>query len=127
MAVQISWLLENRVLLVEFEHYMLPPSLTEIDRQIERFVSASSENAVHVVIKDHAWTPVIRDFDEFAVFENPKIGWTVIYGVQNTLLRYIASAVSNMLGLRIRHVDSREEALKTLAELDTALAAPVLH
>lgn len=121
--MDVVWLIEQRVLLVRIGCHV---TLAELDHQIGLTLNRGASSAVHVVIQDRELLPVFHDFDEIALFDHPRIGWIVVYGVQNRLLRYIWSVASQQRGLRVCHVDSQAQALQFLSETDPTLAVAVV-
>ncbi|MBZ0306263.1 MAG: hypothetical protein K8I82_09360 [Anaerolineae bacterium] len=122
-VVHVSWLIEKRVLFLDVRGYTAPEEMLEVDRTICRFLQESDILPVHILINDSdtAHLPLTRHFNTLAMYEHPNIGWTMIYGIQNALVRYVTEAVGNLLGLRFQIVNSHEHALATLAEIDPSL------
>ncbi len=122
-VVHVSWLIEKRVLFLDVQGYTPPEEMLEADRAICRFLQESDHSPVHLLINDSdtAHLPSTRHFDALAMYDHPNMGWTMIYGIQNTLVRYVTEAVGKLLGLRFQIVNSHEHALATLAEIDPSL------
>lgn len=125
MPFEHVWLVENRVTLnrmwgdVTLED--LRGSAAQTLARLE-----NSRGIVHEIIDLTQVKTVASQMTEISrfttpVINHPNMGWIVVYGMQNKLLRFVASMVGQITRAHTRLVDKRADALKTLMHLDPSL------
>jgi hypothetical protein len=131
MPSEQNWYLPEHILYVRFYgHLSVEDIQTEFARSVA-FVEASSAKKVHFL---HDWQAVetfprdllaIRRVLKMRVTDPSKIGWVVVYGSQNPVLRFLGDVLFQTFKIQFRVWATQAEALAFLQTVDDTLPAPL--
>ncbi|HUN05022.1 MAG TPA: hypothetical protein PLQ56_00415 [Aggregatilineales bacterium] len=137
MAYQLSWLLENRILLIRYqgtltlkdlETYL--PEAARMRDQANAFLGANGP-LVHTITdasqmeKNAISLPEALQATRLTVNNQQRVGWSV-YISAGVIDRFFSTAGHQLAGVRYRAVDSIDEAVAFLKSVDDTLSDFVL-
>jgi len=120
---QVSWLVENRVLLVVPPSILTREGVIEINDHLLQYLDTSTTPLVHSIWDDShikKFPPLSSQVKDFTFLKHPKQGWNVAFGI-NKLSALAANVVSQTFRARLRLVNNLEEAAAFLHDLDDTL------
>jgi len=127
MPMQQDWYVDQRVAFVRFWGEITVHDVVEALDISARLVDEGAQPHVHFL---HDWTEInnfptniiqIRQKSNVALEDEEKLGWMVVYGLDNRLLRFISQTVLQVFGIRFRMFETQEEAIAFLNEIDPTL------
>jgi hypothetical protein len=123
MAYEVKWYHENRVICGAFDGVVTSDDLFAINEAAMKLVR-SGQPPVHNIIDALALEKIPFDLrlirNWFQFFSEPNLGWVIVIA-KNPLFGFFGSTVSQLGGKRFRLVQNWNEALTTLARVDTTL------
>lgn len=125
MPVQLSWLLENHVILVRNEGNITDQDMLDSDQPINNYMSQSKAPLVHLIVDNTkaVYTPSVKAVTQATFPKHPQCGWIILVGSTNTFTRFVNAVVSNIFKTRNRMFDTFDEALDFLNQVDSTLPA----
>ncbi len=131
MSYKLSWLLENRILLISYQDMLtkadLQSYLAESMDMRDRANAILGENGalVHTITDARRMTRTELSLNEglktVAMVRNQRVGWT-IYIPARKLDMFFATLGHQLAGVRYRCVTSIDEGVKFLKTVDDTLA-----
>lgn len=123
MPVQLSWHLENRVMMVVAEGDYTDEELINLDAQVIKYLDQSSAPLVHMIMDRQGTNhiPSIKSVTMVKWPKHPRYGWTLVVGSTNPFQRFVVAIANNFFKGRQRNFDTREEALDFLNLVDSTL------
>jgi hypothetical protein len=128
MSYTINWHIPNRVAIVQIEEtltledgyaqnsYMMP-LLNEADQPIHMIIDLTLTRKFPMRLDENVWAGT-------QYMRHPMMGWLMIINRgSNPLLHMLMSVVGKTTGVKVRFVDSFDEALTSLQKLDLTLKA----
>jgi hypothetical protein len=127
MSIQLSWYLENRVMLLVNHDQNTDQDMLAIDQPMINYLNQSNAPLVHVIMDNigSTYTPSIKVLKTLQYPKHPRLGWLILIGLINPFQRFIAAVVTTFFKTRLRMVNTMDEALDFLNEVDSTL--PELH
>ncbi len=137
MAYHVSWLLENRIILIRYQGTVtlkdLESYLTETAHMRDQANAALGSNGplVHTITdassmeKNAISLPEALQATRLTVTSQQRVGWSV-YISAGVIDRFFSTAGHQLAGVRYRAVDSIEEAVAFLKSVDDTLSDFVL-
>ena len=125
MSSQLSWYLENRVMQIVNQGELRDQDLFDLDGSAIQYMEQCSVPLVHLII-DHRLgsnSPSAKGLMQLKWPKHPKMGWIVMIGLANPLQRFVTAVASNFFKTRLRMVNTLDEALDFLNEVDSTLPA----
>ncbi len=125
MPIEISWLVEGRIVYVKLDGKLTFEKIHAISKAIVTHLDAGQPPYVHVLIDNQDMTShpqtlnKLREATRF--LKHPNLGWFIIFGSDNPLLRFFSSVITQLAGVRWRVLGTRTEALSFLQEVDQTL------
>jgi hypothetical protein len=122
MPLQVSWIVENRIIHISSDGEVGDQDLLNIDPIMVDYINQSEAPLVHIILTGSASIPVgFKTVKSLEWPQHARFGWTVLVGLTNPLFRMIAAAGASLFKTRLRNVDTLEEALVFLQEVDSTL------
>jgi len=130
MPFHQEWLIPERIVKVSFWGNLTVEEIANSFKVSGKFLMESQATRVHFV---HDWSRLktfptnlsqIRNATNFG--ENPamnKLGWVVVYGVKQKLLRFIGDLTFQLFQIRTHMTDDFDSALKFLHQQDATLVS----
>ena len=123
MPVGVTWLIEGHVVYGEFVGEITLDELAAFDEQTVAMLDSSSAPMVHGIHDMSAVTqyPPLSKIPKYASASRPNSSWTVMAGMPNKFLMFLASVSSQIMKLRFQFTKSVPEAVDFLRELDPSV------
>jgi hypothetical protein len=123
MAHKISWHLEKRVLLITYIGNIDLAEVQQINNELE-LLRLEGQKPIHI-ISDHRRMGSVemtlkRAFVSFSAMKRFGWGWVMMIGPDH-LLRFFAEVFATQFAVKVRVMESQEEALAMLNKLDLSL------
>lgn len=127
MSFTSSWLVDNRVLLLQVWGEREPQEMQNIsDSLIEALQNGSSP--VHVVADLRYATshpPKLQETqDALSILQEPKLGWVVLI-TNNRTLNFVGDVVSQLSRKNFKSFSTPEDAPRFLGRMDNSLPQPM--
>jgi hypothetical protein len=131
MAFELSWYLENRVILLTGHGEGSDQNLLDIDQQVINYLNQSNATLVHLIMDQRNLPPPssskaasqIKLASQLKWPKHPKYGWAILVGPSNSLQRFVIAVATNFFKVRQRTFDTMDEALDFLNDIDSTLPA----
>jgi hypothetical protein len=125
MPMQLSWYLENRVMLLVNHGDSSDQDVFDIDQPIIDYLNQSQAPLVHLIIDNIGakYIPSVKAVTSVKWPKHPQYGWTILVGLTNPFQRFVNVVATNFFKARQRMFDTMDEALDFLNEVDSTLPA----
>ncbi len=123
MSVGVTWLVEGHLLLLNSWGHVNVNELQAMDTIVNDMLTNANVPLVHG-IHDHSKAlqiPSAKDLMKVKAGSHPRVGWLIIIGLDNKLMKFFVSVAGQVLNIRLRFMNSVEEALAFLQDIDTTL------
>ena len=123
MSVGVTWLVEGHLLLLNSWGKVNVDELAAMDVRIHDMLTNATVPLVHG-IHDHCKAqqiPSAKDLMKVKSGNHPRVGWLIIIGLDNKLMKFFVSVAGQVLNIRLRFMNSLDEALAFLQEIDSTL------
>ena len=123
MPFTYSWLIKGQVIMIEGYGEVSVEDLEQDNEVIQSYLDESDARFVHIVgdMAELQALPPIREFTINQWANDPRIGWFVLYGMNNRSTNFILAASTQMLNLRTRTVKSLPDATRFLRRVDESI------
>lgn len=129
MPFEITWIVDQRVILERFYGVFTAEDVRAADAQIITMLNESCFTRVHAIIDDTHVTkmPPKTALLNLKVVQHEKLGWTIIYGMDNFRWRNVTTIIANILGFRLAIVDTYTDAIQMLDGHDPTIGLQLLN
>ncbi len=130
MPADTYWLVEDRVLQVDLSGDVDAEMVLAAATKAAEFIDAAPDQSVvpliHALVDAAEIASFPKTLKEFADVYKPmashqQMGWVLLYGTDDPLIRFITNAASQMYSTRYRQFATRAEALAFLQDIDSTL------
>lgn len=129
MPFETDWYLKNRVILTRITGEMDTNEIRALnDRAVGMIdnaeLSDSATPLVHHLINIEEMTGFPRKINEVSnsvTFASPQMGWLIIVGKVNPIIRFFGGVITQVSKIRFRVIETMPEALEFLQEVDPSL------
>jgi hypothetical protein len=126
MPSHVSWYLEKRVILAILDGDMTLEASYAVSDSVAQHLEQGLA-PVHLVVDTTTLGKYPNSLKEIRnvssrYMANPNLGRIVVVSAANPVTRFIASTLTQLAGIRLRLVDTLDEALMTLKQVDETLA-----
>ena len=134
MPCELKWYLQDRVLLQRLSGVVTLEDVKASNAQLKTFL-ASGVAPTHVIVDLSGVERFPTSLSTIKEFVQPVpnqdiLGWVLIFGAKNALLRFLASMVTQLAGenVRMRMLDTLPQAIDFIRKQDETLVnLPVLE
>jgi hypothetical protein len=122
--MEISWLVEGKVLRLAMNGNLTEKQLTSVDDQMIKFLKAGSALMVHIVLDGERLTglPTINDLSRMRALAHPRAGWVVTTGLaRKPTFKTAFMLLAQILQFRHAEADHLQNALSFLESVDPEL------
>lgn len=126
MPIQIQWLIQGKVIYSVFQGDAGQDYLKQWANDLNQMLESGDE-AVYL-LNNLSQISTDRNIDlatlreTLAVMRTPRLKWSVTYGQHtHVLMRFLASALSQIMGYRVKMFETREDAIDFIHALNPAL------
>lgn len=127
MAHKSSWLIDKRVLLLDYEGNVDKTEMKQLNEELEAFHAAGLK-PVHIISDNSkmgkADLSIQLARESFTAMKKEGWGWVIFVGL-GRLIRFFAEVFATQFGIKIKMANNLEEAIAILKKLDTSLEEPV--
>lgn len=124
MPAHISWYQPERIILATFEGDQTIEDITRINNTITEMIRAGKPR-VHMIVDTSEMGNIPLKLSQLAAvnayLREPNLGAIVTIGMENILIRFLASMVSQIAHIELKTVKSMDEAMDILHRLDQTL------
>jgi hypothetical protein len=124
------WLVDKRVAFLEIIGDFDEAGMIEFNTHLRDEYLEKGERPIHCIIDAAGLTGYPRNIGTLRrgtsiSVNHPNIGWVVLVGFDNPLVKFLASAVVQILGIKFKQVESLAEAREILSRVDTRLTTSI--
>lgn len=125
MPVNNSWIIENKVMLLKMYGDVKVEELHEGAKNSLNVLNQSTHK-LHQLIdmsETNSLPSNIAQLGEVSrpVNEHPLMGWVIMYGIKNKLIKFIITMTSHLAKSQLKVADDYESAIAVLKKLDGSL------
>ena len=126
MPISISWIIEDKLLMVKMIGEVTMEELNDLTQNSLDILSQSAGEVHHQIIDLSETTKLPSHIKEIGdltrpVNEHEAMGWVIMFGIKNQLLKFIATMATQLSRGKVKVVDSYDDALDTLKRVDAQL------
>jgi hypothetical protein len=125
MSIQISWLVENRIIYWLHTGDGTISNTKEADIEVIKLLEASSAPLVHIILdlQELKEMPSLADSirAKYDFPKHPKNDWNIFVGMKDPLQKMIVSFMGNVFKMHSRLLENNIEALDFLQSIDSTL------
>ena len=125
MAYTFSWVVPQRILLIELEGEVKVEEMSPLVDETHAHVN-SGQAPVHILIDANMLMNKPVNFQQITQLSksmsNPATGWWIIMN-PGKMVWFTASVLSKLLGVKLKSAESTQEALSILQRVDLTLGA----
>ncbi len=128
MALEVSWLIEGRLMNARFVGNVTLEELESAVNVIMEMLTVGDSPLIHSVHDASALTAMPISLSALSnvtgeAYKHPRLGWVVAHSVQNRVVGFIGNMMGRLFQTRYRIFDTRAEALAFLNSMDETLPA----
>jgi len=130
VSYNTSWLIENHIVLTTLSETLTINDIQNNDRDILTYVQgADTPRLVHLIIDvstlDGFPTNIVQIKQSANSYLSlPTMGWLAVVGVDNPIIRFLSTIVTQMTNVNLIQVESVDQGLERLLHLDPTIQAP---
>ncbi|MEO1166011.1 MAG: hypothetical protein AAFV98_19665 [Chloroflexota bacterium] len=122
MPIKVGWYIEEKVTYLQLIGDFTNKSFIEAANYCSQLARSSSTEQVHLIVDVTNATSGI-EINSFRKLEvPPNGGWTMIVGSADGIARFTGSVMFQLLKQKFKFVDTLEESIDELIDIDTSLA-----
>lgn len=126
MAYRLSWLIPERVILVQLSGVIDEASVLECDGHLVRMLEEADSGTaqVHQIMmfgRDIERTPNTGVYTRLSAPQHPRNGWLIAVGTTKPVMKLIGSLAAQLIRMRARRMDTMFEALDFLYKMDSTM------
>lgn len=124
MSVDISWLIEGKIIRLAINGSLNEHQLTQLDDQMVKFLKAGSALMVHVIMEGDKLSslPSINELSRLRYPAHPRAGWIITTGLRRKpILQTTMMLLAQILKFRHGEAENMSAALKFLESVDPNL------
>jgi len=133
MPFEHSWLVPHRICIVRYNGILSIEDVRAVVNIAEQYIAQAGTNPVHF-IHDHTRTEKVNIRLKEAVeamrlmLGTPRVGWNIsVNPASNMMEHFVTTVVNQVTGVRNQRVDTLEEALEFLCEMDDGVNTALKH
>lgn len=112
MSLRNGWLIEQAVVINQFKGDLRQDDLHAVNKTLLHYLEATDAPLLHFV-NDFTMANQMHDFksqSQLEALRHKQLGWTLMIGTPNTLMRFFLSLTAQLFKIRIRFVNTYAEA-----------------
>ena len=123
MPIEYSWLVEGRVVAMKSSGVLTAEDLISEESVMANYLAHATAPLLHIVADQTGLQkfPDLKLMSSSRWPRDPRVGWFVMYGLNNKILSFVASIGAQLFRMRIRMVSTRADALAFLQKVDSTL------
>jgi hypothetical protein len=123
MSFKINWLVDSHLSFTPTWGAVTADDLKAFDIESIEAMNRATVPLVHAIYDyTHVTSvPSIKEFLTLKAGKHPKAGWVVLTGLNDPMFRFTVSTVIKIFRVRLRVMDSNQQALDFIYEMDSTL------
>jgi hypothetical protein len=123
MAFEIRWIKEGHLLHVDFYDPMTDNDAEAFNTVMNEYFDASTRILVHGIFDFSQATSVypLKRIAKFTFPKHARMGWNIFVGLPNKQVAFILSIATQLFKLRVRNVNTMDEAMEFIQYVDQTL------
>ncbi len=124
MPIELEWALEDRVIIHRNVGDITIDEMIEIDGPLNAMLDAALDHPIHMVVvaNPHGKAPLSLNAFMAATWpRHRRLGWTVVVGLENKVLQFVAGTAAQIAGMKATFVDGVINAALFLRDVDGTL------
>ncbi len=123
MPVGLAWLVEGHLILAKGWYALKSEELADFDARVLAMLTQSQKPLVHGIhdYSEAQAMPPIKDLIQIKSGQHPKIGWVIVVGLHDRMMKFFVSIALQIFRVRVRFMDSVQEGLDFLQDVDSTL------
>lgn len=125
MPVRVGWLVKDQIVVVESRGYITDEEFFELDKRGVEYLEASNQPKIHIIFDNRnlSHQPGFVTQTKAKVGKHEKLGMSIVVGASNPFIKFVSSAATQFLGVRLRFVEDLDVARDILESMlpDTAI------
>lgn len=125
MGYKLEWIIPKRVIRLELSGEMNEQIAQECNANVCKMMDEGDAEAalIHTILKVGQMTtrPNLKLLTSLSFAKHPRNGWLIGVGISNALLRMVFGLAGQIMGMRSMGIDTVEEALELLYEMDSTI------
>lgn len=119
MPVRVGWLLKDRIFVVASRGKVTDEEFFELDSLALEYLKQSPHLKVHVIFDNTHLDnqPGFVTQTKAKVGRHEKFGMAIVVGATNPFIKFVSSAATQFLGIRLRFVDDMDTACDILQNM----------
>ena len=120
MAAKVSWFKEGHIILLKSSRTMTEADIMALDPIVYDYMSEATSPHVHIIIDDTdvESMPSVHSYKALQSLKHPKMGWTIVVGLNNKVFRMMYAIVCHIKGIPLYMAESMEEAAQFIQQTD---------
>lgn len=119
MPYTTGWVIDNGIIKTRIAQNLTPDRKEAKDQLINQLLAQSEKQNTHIILDCRDLS--FPTFHNWRWIRNAGLGWVVLYGVDNPVVKFGISLGMQALGVRSHFVDDEKNAIKFLQEVDITL------
>ena len=126
MGYEIDWLVAGRVIKAEYFDELDLQTMIEIGDELVTMIDSADSPLVHVLMDTERVTQYPHQVAQLVktannIYRNPRIGWSIVYGREDRLMKFVMTTITGMFKVRFRIFNTQEDAFAFLNSVDQEL------
>jgi hypothetical protein len=127
MPHEIKWLIEGHVIFIRYWGDIEIEEFETISQEtIAQYISKVKRPLMHTIIDIRETGKIPTNLAKIqnatkSIFQHPQMGWTTVYGRDDKIMLFISNMLSQIMRMRFRTVNNRDEAVSFLKTVDESL------
>lgn len=127
MPATVQWYIKDHVLYTTYSGKLTVEDFEYATAEMLRMMEKSPAGTVHALVDCHGITKFPPNFLTVAralqpLSEHRKTGWGIAFGTEDSFMRYTVNMIGNLMKNNSRMVDTKNDAVQFLHEVDPSLA-----
>ena len=125
MGFNMRWLKEGHVFVCDFIEPVVNEEAPAFNDAIIEYFESSSRVLVHGIFDFTQSDSIfaIKTMSKFTFPKHPQMGWNIFVNMPNKQVKFFVSIATQIFKVRVRIVDSMEEAVQFLEYVDQTITA----
>jgi hypothetical protein len=125
MGFTKRWIKEGHVFIVDFIEPVIDDEAEAFNDAMNEYFDSSSRVLVHGIFDFTQSSSIfsIKRMSKFTFPKHPRMGWNIFVNMPNKQVKFFVSIATQLFKVRVRIVNSMEEAVEFLEYVDQTIVA----
>lgn len=126
MTSHVRWHIENEIIYLAYRGDTTLDDVQQSAHMLHTLIEDTDRQLVHVLVdltQVGSYPNNIASLKRASAsaLAHPRLGWMIFYGIENQLLQFVVSTLTQMFSLRSQIVSTEDEAIGLLQQVDSTL------